>query len=72
MKVQAVQSASASSAREVGMEMWRMSMTQRLSADMRERITGRGSDRKEPRRVEPAVRIDISEQARRVAKEQQA
>ena len=72
MKVQAVQSASASSAREVGMEMWRMSMTQRLSTDMRERITGRGQDRKEPRRVEPAVRIDISEQARRVAKEQQA
>ena len=70
MRVEAVGSAAASRAREVGMEMWRMSMTQRLNTDMRERITGRGQDRKEPRRVEPAVRIDISEQSRRVAKEQ--
>ena len=67
MRVEAVGSAAASRAREVGMEMWRQSLTQRVQAELRERITGRGSDRKEPRKVEPAVRIDISEQARRLA-----
>jgi len=67
MRVEAVGSATASSARQVGMEMWRMSMTQRLIMDMRHRINGQTPERLEPRRVEPAVKVEISEQARRLS-----
>lgn len=39
MRVEAV-SGAGSSAREVMMEMWKMSMTQRLNYDMRQRVNG--------------------------------
>lgn len=67
MRVEAVGNSAASSARQVGMEMWRMSMTQRLMMDMRHRINGQTPERLEPRKVEPAVRIEISKQARRLS-----
>lgn len=39
MRIEAIH-ASGSSAREVMMEMWKMSMTQRLTHDMRQRVNG--------------------------------
>ncbi len=39
MRVEAIQGAG-SSAREVMMEMWKMSMTQRLAQDMKNRVNG--------------------------------
>jgi hypothetical protein len=39
MRIEAIQGAG-SSAREVMMEMWKMSMTQRLMHDMRQRVNG--------------------------------
>ena len=66
MKVGAVDSAAASSARQVGMEMWHMSMTQRLNTELQQRVSGRGRDPNKPRRVEPAVKIEISDKARRL------
>jgi hypothetical protein len=66
VKVGAVDSAVASSARQVGMEMWRMSMTQRLNTELQQRVSGRGQDPNKPRRVEPAVKIEISDEVRRL------
>ncbi|NBU73026.1 MAG: hypothetical protein EBS53_16565 [Bacteroidetes bacterium] len=66
MRVEAVGSAAASSARQVGMEMWRMSMTQRLNTELQQRVSGRGQDPNKARRVEPAVKVEISDEVRRL------
>ncbi len=66
MRVESVGSAAASSARQVGMEMWRMSMTQRLNTELQQRVSGRGQDPNKPRKVEPAVKIEISDEVRRL------
>lgn len=69
MKVGAVSPAGASGARSAMMEIWRMSMTQRIRHDMQQRVSGH-EHKKAPRKVEPAVRVDISQQAKEVAKKQ--
>ena len=63
MKVNAVGTADSSSARNVMMELWRMTMTQRVQHDLQQRVSGRKAD-PEPRRVEPAVKVEISDSAR--------
>lgn len=66
-KVSAISSAAGSSARNQMMEVWRMSMMQKVQKELRNRITGRSPEPKEPKRVEPAVRVDISSESRRLA-----
>lgn len=63
MKVQSVGSVDSSSTRNVMMELWRMTMTQRVQHELQERVSGRKVD-PEPRRVEPAVKVEISDSAR--------
>lgn len=70
MSISAVGPAGASSARSALMEIWRMSMTQRIQHELQQRVSGR-EQKQEPRKVEPAVRVEISHQAREVAKKQQ-
>lgn len=68
MRVEAVGSATTSSAGSAMMEMWRMSISQRMNVEMSQRVSGQSPERfKEPRKVEPAVRIEISEQARKLS-----
>lgn len=70
MKISPVGSVDSSTARSATMEIWRMSMTQRMRHDMQQKVSG-PEHKKEPRKVEPAVRVEISQQAREVAKKQQ-
>ena len=65
MRVESVGSAAASHARSVLMETWRMTMTQRIQKDTHDRISGRAPVERE-RKVEPAVRVEISKQARKL------
>jgi hypothetical protein len=69
MEIRPVGPAGSSTARSAMMEIWRMSMTQRIQHEMQQRVSGR-EHKKEPRKVEPAVRVEISQQAREVAKKQ--
>ena len=67
MRVEAVGSAAASSAGSAMMEMWRMSISQRMNVEMSQRVSGQSPEKfKEPRRVEPAVKVEISAEARRM------
>ena len=66
MRVESVGSAAGSSARDVGMEIWRMTMIQKINTEMQQRISGREPERLTPRRVEPAVKIEISDEVRRL------
>ena len=66
-KVSAVSSAAGSSARAHMMEVWRMSMTSRLSREMTERISGHRDHNSKPIRVEPAARVEISPEAKKLA-----
>lgn len=66
-RVSAVSSAAGSSARNQMMEVWRMSMMQKVQKEMQDRITGRNPEPRETRRVEPAVRVEISSEARRLS-----
>jgi len=63
MKVHSVGSVDSSNTRNVMMELWRMTMTQRVQHDLQQRVSGRKVD-PEPRRVEPAVKVEISDSAR--------
>lgn len=65
MRVESVGSAAASHARSAMMEVWRMTMTQRIQKDTHDRISGRAPVERE-RKVEPAVRVEISKQARKL------
>ena len=68
MEIQAVGPASTSSARSVMMEIWRMSMVQRTQLELRQRIFGQKTERcDEQRKVDPAVRILISPDAKLMA-----
>ena len=49
------------------MEVWRISMSERLYKEMQGQASGAYNT---PRRVEPAVRIEISPEARRIQGEQ--
>lgn len=71
MKVQSVGSADSSGARNVMMELWRMTMTQRMQHDLQQRVSGRKSD-PEPRKVEPAVKVEISDSSRYILATQAA
>jgi hypothetical protein len=69
MAISTVGPAGASSARSELMEIWRMSMTQRLQLDMRERShRPRTEQNEKPRQVDPAVKILISPSAKLMAK----
>jgi len=70
MKVGAVSPAGTSTAGAEMMAIWRMSMTQRCQHELQQRVSGR-EQKQEPRKIEPAVRVEISQQAREVAKKQQ-
>ena len=63
MKVHSVGSVDSSNTRNVMMELWRMTMTERVQHDLQQRVSGRKVD-PEPRRVEPAVKVEISDSAR--------
>ena len=63
MRVESVGSADGSTARQIGLEIWRTSMSQKVSREVEQRISGREPERLEPRRVEPAVKIEISDRA---------
>lgn len=65
VRVESVGSAAASQARSVLMETWRMTMTQRIQKDTHDRISGRAPVERE-RKVEPAVRVEISKEARKI------
>lgn len=65
MRVESVGSAAASQTRSILMETWRMTMTQRIQKDTQDRISGRAPAERE-RKVEPAVRVEISKQARKL------
>lgn len=69
MKIQSVGSAESSGARNVMMELWRMTMTQRMQHDLQQRVSGRTP---EPRKVEPAVKVEISDSARYILATQPA
>ena len=71
MRVDAVSSTASSTARSEMMAVWRMSMTQRLSREMSERISGHRDHNSKPLKVEPAAHVVISQQAWEVAKKQQ-
>ncbi len=71
MRVEAVSSTASSTARSEMMAVWRMSMTQRLSKEMSERISGHRDHNSKPIKVEPAAHVVISQQAWEVAKKQQ-
>jgi hypothetical protein len=50
------------------MEMWRMSISQRMNIEMSQRVSGQSQERfKEPRKVEPAVKVEISAEARKLS-----
>lgn len=71
MEIRPVGPAGASSARAAMMEVWRMSMTQRMQHDLQQRISGRQcKEKQQPKKVEPAARVEISQQAREVTKQQ--
>jgi hypothetical protein len=68
MRVEAVGSSAASSAGSAMMEMWRMSISQRMNIEMSQRVSGQSQERfKEPRKVEPAVKVEISAEARKLS-----
>ena len=71
MRVEAVSSTASSTARSEMMAVWRMSMTQRLSREMSERISGHRDHNSKPIKVEPAAHVVISQHAWEVAKKQQ-
>ena len=64
--VSSVNPVSSVSTHNVGMEVWRMTMTQRISQEMRDRVAGKQHN-KEPRKVDPAVKVTISPEARKIA-----
>jgi len=64
MRVESVGSTAASSARTEMLEVWRMSMTSRLSREMRERTAGHREPNSPPVRVDPAVRVEITAKAK--------
>lgn len=68
MRVDPVSSTASSTARTEMLAVWRMSMTQRLSREMSERISGHRDHNSKPIRIEPAARVEISQQAWEVAK----
>lgn len=68
MRVDAVSSTASSTARSEMMAVWRMSMTQRLSREMSERISGHRDHNSKPITVAPAARVEIAQQAWEVAK----
>jgi len=67
MRVEAVGNSAASSAGSVMMEMWRMSISQRMNVEMSQRVSGQGQERVKERKVEPAVKIEISAGARKLS-----
>ena len=91
MEISPVSPAAASNVKSAMMEIWRISMSQRLAHDTQQRVNGQsrchsqdimvnsiGSeniharrDLDRPRQVEPAVRVNISQQAWEAAKKQQ-
>lgn len=68
MRVEAVGSTAASSARSVAMEIWRMSIGQRMDLERSQRVSGQDPNRFKERRVEPAARVEISSEARHASK----
>lgn len=72
MEIRPVGPAGASSARAAMMEVWQMSMTQRMQHDLQQRISGRQcKEKQQPKKVEPAAHVVISQQAWEAAKKQQ-
>lgn len=63
MTVKPIESTAASGAGSAMLELWRMTMTQRCQHDLRQKIIGKGSD-SNLRKVEPAVRVEIFQEAR--------
>ena len=69
MRVDPVSSTASSSTRMEMLEVWRMSMTQRMYREMTDRVSGHRDHNSRPVRVEPAVHVVISQQAWEAAKQ---
>ena len=58
-----ISNAGLSSARILGLELWRLSMTQRVQLEIQDRISGRKHYPNPEIRVQPAVVLNISQEA---------
>lgn len=65
MRVERVGSVDSSTARNSMMEVWLMSVSQRFHKDIQDRISGTSHEPRE-RKVEPAARVEISKEARKL------